>query len=435
MADIKWFKLATGMPDDEKMKLIDAMPERDTVHYLWIRLLIQAAKTNADGEIFLSEGMPYNDKMLAVIFSRPLASIKLALKTLSRLGMIEIAPNKVIRIVNWDKHQNIEGMERVREQNRKRAENHREKKKQDRKAAKDNKEGLNENEELEENNIQDNLDESLNTEDEDITYQRSNTSNINRKSKKKIDVKGKVEEVGETKKCNFENKEHKETKSAGNVNINDNNINNINESFSDNKTIDYNFTQKTCNVTQNKSNVTVTEQNKKEIENKKKNKREIENNNMPDDVDNKGSTHEEVKNSSFSQNKNSIVNPVVKAEKEINSKAMELMMYHEKITGIIGGSNYVALRQAIDVHGEKAVKMAMNRALEANHTEMEYINGILKNWRREGYPKDDMEVKINGVRSTGKNNSADKNEFAGFKPKEPRKLTEAERKKADTNLI
>jgi hypothetical protein len=34
MADIKWIKLATAMPDDEKMKLIDAMPERDTVHYL-----------------------------------------------------------------------------------------------------------------------------------------------------------------------------------------------------------------------------------------------------------------------------------------------------------------------------------------------------------------------------------------------------------------
>ena len=93
MADIKWIKLTTNMQDDEKMKLIDAMPERDTIHYLWIRLLIQAGKTNADGQIFLSEDTPYTDKMLAVIFSRPLVSIKLALKTLSRLGMIEIAPD------------------------------------------------------------------------------------------------------------------------------------------------------------------------------------------------------------------------------------------------------------------------------------------------------------------------------------------------------
>ena len=59
MSDIKWIKLATCMPDDEKIKLIDAMPERDTIHYIWIRLLIQAGKTNADGEIFLSEDMPW----------------------------------------------------------------------------------------------------------------------------------------------------------------------------------------------------------------------------------------------------------------------------------------------------------------------------------------------------------------------------------------
>lgn len=112
------------------------------------------------------------------------------------------------------------------------------------------------------------------------------------------------------------------------------------------------------------------------------------------------------------------------------------MTYHEKITGVVGGMNYVALRFVIDMHGEKAVKMAMDKALEANHTKMGYISGILKNWRREGYPKDDMEVKVNGGRKyTGKNNTADKNEFAGFKPKESRKLTEAERKNAEANLI
>jgi predicted phage replisome organizer len=68
--------------------------------------------------------------MLSTIFSRPLASIRLALKVLSDFQMIEIAENNVIRIVNWERHQNVEGMDRVREQNRKRVQNHREKKKQ-----------------------------------------------------------------------------------------------------------------------------------------------------------------------------------------------------------------------------------------------------------------------------------------------------------------
>ena len=114
MADIKWIKLTTNMAEDEKMKLIDAMPERDTNHYLWIRLLIQAGKTNSNGFIFLSENIPYTDEMLATIFNRPLESIKLALKTLSDFQMIEVATDNTIKILNWEKHQNIEGMERVR---------------------------------------------------------------------------------------------------------------------------------------------------------------------------------------------------------------------------------------------------------------------------------------------------------------------------------
>jgi hypothetical protein len=52
MSEIKWIKVAIHMHDDEKIKLIDAMPERDTVHYVWMRLLIQAGKTNAAGSAF-----------------------------------------------------------------------------------------------------------------------------------------------------------------------------------------------------------------------------------------------------------------------------------------------------------------------------------------------------------------------------------------------
>ena len=111
------------------------------------------------------------------------------------------------------------------------------------------------------------------------------------------------------------------------------------------------------------------------------------------------------------------------------------MHYHEKITGKVGGCDYVALRSAIEIHGEKLVKMAMDVGFEKNCTDIKYAIGVLKNWRRDGYPEELKEVKKNGTRSTGKSNAADKNEFAGFKPKEPRKLTEEERRKMESNLI
>ncbi len=114
MSDIKWIKITTDMFEDEKIRLIDAMPERDTIHYIWIRLLVQAGKTNCNGFIFLSDNISYTDEMLSTIFCRPLTSIRLALKTLKDFGMIEVDEKNLIKITNWDKHQNVEGMEKVR---------------------------------------------------------------------------------------------------------------------------------------------------------------------------------------------------------------------------------------------------------------------------------------------------------------------------------
>lgn len=117
MAEVRWIRITTNMFDDEKIKLIDAMPERDTVFYIWIRLLVQAGKTNAGGYIFLSENVPYTDEMFSTLFNRPLNTVRLALQTLKNFGMIEESEN-VLKITNWSKHQNIEGLEKIKEQNR-----------------------------------------------------------------------------------------------------------------------------------------------------------------------------------------------------------------------------------------------------------------------------------------------------------------------------
>ena len=129
MGEIKWIKLAISMFDDEKIKLIDAMPEHDTIFYIWIRLLIQAGKTNAGGYIFLTENIPYTDEMLSTIFNRPLNSVRLALKTFEEFGMIQKNGKGFLKVTNWEKHQNVEGMEKVREQTRERVARYREKRK------------------------------------------------------------------------------------------------------------------------------------------------------------------------------------------------------------------------------------------------------------------------------------------------------------------
>ena len=272
MADIKWIKIKTDMFEDEKIKLIDALPERDTIHYIWLRLLVQAGKTNASGYIFLNENVPYTEEMLSTIFCRPLNSIRLALSTLSNFGMIEIKEDKIIKITNWEKHQNVEGMERVREQGRIRAQRKREKDKL-----------------------------------------------LKEKSEKLVPT-------------NDEN-----------------------------------------NVTEIESNVTVTEQNKnknKELEEDIK-KRELE-------------------------------------EEQVVVVATKIIKDYEELTGAVGIFNIGAIKLALKMHGEKYLRMAIDKGMQANRMNMTYINGILRNWAYGGYPKEDVNEQC--MLSNG-------NEFKGFKPK------------------
>ncbi len=126
MSEVKWIKLSTHMFEDEKIRLIEHMPEADTILIIWVKLLAQAGKTNATGFIYLNENIPYTDEMLATIFNRPIATVRLALRTFETFGMIEITDDHFISIANWDKHQNLAGLEKIREQTRKRVAKHRE---------------------------------------------------------------------------------------------------------------------------------------------------------------------------------------------------------------------------------------------------------------------------------------------------------------------
>nr|WGD93636.1 phage replisome organizer N-terminal domain-containing protein [Bacillus subtilis] len=129
MSEVKFVKLSTQMFDDEKIKLIEQMPEADTLLIIWVKLLAQAGKTNASGYIFLSENVPYTDEMLAPIFSRPIGVVRMALETFRRFGMIEIDDQNYISICNWEKHQNVDALNKIREDTRKRVAKYREKQK------------------------------------------------------------------------------------------------------------------------------------------------------------------------------------------------------------------------------------------------------------------------------------------------------------------
>jgi hypothetical protein len=66
--------------------------------------------------------------MLANEFRRPLSTVRLALATFEQFGMIEIVDN-VLCVSNWEKYQNIETLDKIREQTRVRVARYKEKQK------------------------------------------------------------------------------------------------------------------------------------------------------------------------------------------------------------------------------------------------------------------------------------------------------------------
>ena len=117
MADIKWIKIVTDMFNHRKIKQIEAMPDSDAVLVIWVKLLCLAGSVNENGAIVITNEVPYTDEMLSQEFGRPLNTIRMALSIFQKYGMIEIIDN-VYCISNWEKYQNIEGMDKIREQTR-----------------------------------------------------------------------------------------------------------------------------------------------------------------------------------------------------------------------------------------------------------------------------------------------------------------------------
>lgn len=128
MDEIRWIKIVTNVFDNRKIKMIEAMPEGDAILIVWFKILTLAGQINDGGLVYFTKDIPYTEQLLATQFNRPISIIQLALVTFERLGMIEVTDN-LIMVSNWEKYQNVDGMEKVREQNRIRQSKYREKQK------------------------------------------------------------------------------------------------------------------------------------------------------------------------------------------------------------------------------------------------------------------------------------------------------------------
>lgn len=128
MADVKWIKITTDIFDDEKILLIESLPDAYSIIVVWFKLLCLAGKQNNSGVFIMSNKIAYTDKMLATIFRMKETTVQLALRTFEEFGMVEIVDG-VITIPNWGKHQNLDQLESKKEYMRNYMKEYREKQK------------------------------------------------------------------------------------------------------------------------------------------------------------------------------------------------------------------------------------------------------------------------------------------------------------------
>ncbi|GAA0077106.1 hypothetical protein UT300005_14840 [Clostridium sp. CTA-5] len=378
MGKIVWIKVEIDMFDDEKIKLIDSMNDRDSIHYVWMRLLIQAGKTNSAGNIFLNEDIPYSNEMLSIIFNRPVKVIDDSLRILSELNMIEIDKKNFIRIINWEKHQNVEGMEKIREQARKRVAKHRAKKKLEGESMEDdnsnNRAGdkvkevynLNNEYECDDKNLHSN--NAYNNEEifqEELQKNAVTNCNVTVTPQNKMEKKKKL-------------KNKKEIKSI--------------EDSEEIRCIRNNIVTKEIKDIEGSRSIG-------EVEGSRDSSgiRDIES--IGDSRDSRGSGElggnidrssvcELQTSGSIEMSSNGLMDKSFECEnidmdltEDFNKS--DIVKYIKSLGVKIIGGNEETVKLAVSIYGASNVKLAIQKALEVNKPRMNYVNGILKNWKSE----------------------------------------------------
>ena len=124
MANVHWIKIYTNMVSNKKIKRIRTLPEGNSIILIWVFLLAQAGESNKNGALYLTDTIPFRAEDLAVEFDFEVSVIRLAIMTLQRFSMIEVF-EEIIYIKNWEEYQNVEGLEKIRNQTALRVARHR----------------------------------------------------------------------------------------------------------------------------------------------------------------------------------------------------------------------------------------------------------------------------------------------------------------------
>ncbi len=126
MIQVQWLKIYTDIFDNEKIKKLLKNRDGNTYCRVWFQLLTLAAKSNQHGAILLGENIPMTIDDLARVMNKTVNKLTTIIQQLVNLHMIFVEDG-TIYIKNWDVYQNLDKLEKIKEDNRKRQQRFRDK--------------------------------------------------------------------------------------------------------------------------------------------------------------------------------------------------------------------------------------------------------------------------------------------------------------------
>lgn len=117
MNTVTWIKLDAGIFQNRKIRHIRTLRDGDRLVLFFIMLLTVAGRCNDGGKIYMSEGIPYTRSSLAEELGLDVETVGRGMSIFRKFGMID-GDTRYPRIAGWEENQNIDGLEKMKEQNR-----------------------------------------------------------------------------------------------------------------------------------------------------------------------------------------------------------------------------------------------------------------------------------------------------------------------------
>lgn len=115
MSEIKWIKLSTSMFDDEKIRLIEQMPDADRLLVCWFKMYLASSKNRDFTITNFAKSTHTNEELLSILLNEDINFVIKMINVFSELDMLNIENDVIFVKRFWLTNQEIRNTKEYKE--------------------------------------------------------------------------------------------------------------------------------------------------------------------------------------------------------------------------------------------------------------------------------------------------------------------------------